>query len=64
LNHKAMAARALELFGELRSETGRKHLVKQMSGGQRQAGRHRERTIQRQARHMDEPTAANLGPAG
>jgi len=37
LDHKAMAARALELFGELRSETRPQHLVKQMSGGQRQA---------------------------
>ena len=33
LDHKAMAARALELFGELRSETQPQHLVKQMSGG-------------------------------
>src|SRR5690349_23550904 len=37
LDHKAMAARALELFGELRSETRPDDLVKQMSGGQRQA---------------------------
>src|SRR3569623_1566168 len=37
LDHKAMAARALELFGELRSETRPHDLVKQMSGGQRQA---------------------------
>src|SRR5215813_13205927 len=34
LDHKAMAARALELFGELRSETLPYNLVKQMSGGQ------------------------------
>src|ERR1700724_1269064 len=33
LDHKGMAARALELFGELRSETRPQHLVKQMSGG-------------------------------
>src|SRR5690242_8854241 len=37
LDHNAMAARALELFGELRSETRPHDLVKQMSGGQRQA---------------------------
>ena len=37
LDHKAMAARSLELFGELRSETLPDNLVKQMSGGQRQA---------------------------
>src|SRR6201981_781537 len=36
LDHKAMAARALELFGELRSETRPHDLVKQMSGGKRQ----------------------------
>src|SRR5436305_9633193 len=37
LNHKAMAARALALFAELRSETGPQHLVQQMSGVQRLA---------------------------
>ena len=37
LDHKAMANRALEIFGELRSETRPQVLVKQMSGGQRQA---------------------------
>src|SRR6201981_3564971 len=36
LDHKAMAARALELFGELRSETRPHDLVKKMSGGKRQ----------------------------
>ena len=59
LDHKAMAARALELFGELRSETRPYDLVKQMSGGQRQAvaiGR----AIYWNAKVliMDEPTAA------
>src|SRR5947209_17913046 len=37
LHHKAMDARALELFGELRSETQPQNLVRLMSGGQRQA---------------------------
>ena len=37
LDHKAMNARALELFAELKSETRPRDLVKSMSGGQRQA---------------------------
>ncbi|MDQ1629974.1 MAG: simple sugar transport system ATP-binding protein, partial [Actinomycetota bacterium] len=37
LDHRAMAKRAGELFGELKSETRPRDLVKQMSGGQRQA---------------------------
>ncbi len=37
LDHKAMATRAGELFGELKSETRPRDLVRQMSGGQRQA---------------------------
>jgi simple sugar transport system ATP-binding protein len=37
LDHKAMAKRAGELFGELKSETRPRDLVRQMSGGQRQA---------------------------
>jgi simple sugar transport system ATP-binding protein len=59
LDHKAMAARALELFGELRSETRPHHLVKQMSGGQRQAvAIARTRLSNAKLVMMDEPTAA------
>ncbi len=59
LDHKAMAARALELFGELRSETRPHHLVKQMSGGQRQAiAIARTRLSNAKLVLMDEPTAA------
>jgi len=59
LDHKAMAARALELFGELRSETRPDDLVKQMSGGQRQAvAIARTRLSNARLVMMDEPTAA------
>jgi len=59
LDHKAMAARALELFGELRSETWPHALVKQMSGGQRQAvAIARTRLSNAKLVMMDEPTAA------
>jgi len=59
LDHKAMAARALELFGELRSETRPYDLVKQMSGGQRQAvAIARTRLSNARLVMMDEPTAA------
>jgi len=59
LDHKAMDARALELFGELRSETRPHHLVKQMSGGQRQAiAIARTRLSNAKLVLMDEPTAA------
>ena len=59
LDHKAMAARALELFGELRSETRPHNLVKQMSGGQRQAvAIARTRLSNAKLVLMDEPTAA------
>ena len=59
LDHKAMAARALELFGELRSETRPHHLVKQMSGGQRQEiAIARTRLSNARLVMMDEPTAA------
>src|SRR5882724_213948 len=59
LDHKAMAARALELFGELRSETRSQHLVKQMPGGQRQAvAIARTRLSNARLVMMDEPTAA------
>ena len=37
LDHKAMIRRAGELFAELKSETRPRDLVRQMSGGQRQA---------------------------
>jgi simple sugar transport system ATP-binding protein len=59
LDHKAMAERALELFAELRSETRPYDLVKQMSGGQRQAVAI-ARAVYWNARLMimDEPTAA------
>ena len=53
------AARALELFGELRSETRPDDLVKQMSGGQRQAvAIARTRLSNARLVMMDEPTAA------
>ena len=59
LDHKAMAARALALFGELRSETRPHDLVKQMSGGQRQAvAIARTRLSNARLVMMDEPTAA------
>src|SRR5438094_6231543 len=59
LDHRAMAARALELFGELRSETRPDDLVKQMSGGQRQAvAIARTRLSKAKLVLMDEPTAA------
>src|ERR1700743_1532646 len=59
LDHKAMAVRALELFGELRSETRPYDLVKQMSGGQRQAvAIARTRLSNAKLVMMDEPTAA------
>ena len=60
LDHKAMdRPRALELFGELRSETRPRDLVKQMSGGQRQAvAIARTRLSNAKLVMMDEPTAA------
>src|SRR6202521_3224216 len=59
LDHKAMAARALKLFGELRSETRPHDLIKQMSGGQRQAvAIARTRLSNAKLVMMDEPTAA------
>ncbi len=59
LDHKAMTNRALEIFGELRSETRPQHLVKQMSGGQRQAvAIARTRLANAKLVMMDEPTAA------
>ncbi len=59
LDHKGMEARALELFRELRSETRPHDLVKDMSGGQRQAvAIARTRLSNAKLVMMDEPTAA------
>jgi len=59
LDHKAMNARALELFAELKSETRPKDLVRSMSGGQRQAvAIARTRLAEAKLILMDEPTAA------
>jgi simple sugar transport system ATP-binding protein len=59
LDYKAMYRRAAEIFKELRSETRARDLVKQMSGGQRQAVAI-ARTMISEAKIvlMDEPTAA------
>jgi len=59
LDHKAMNTRARALFDELKSETRPKDLVKQMSGGQRQAvAIARTRLANAKLILMDEPTAA------
>jgi simple sugar transport system ATP-binding protein len=59
LDHKAMAKRAGELFSELKSETRPRDLVRQMSGGQRQAvAIARTRLSKARLVLMDEPTAA------
>jgi len=59
LNYPAMYARAAELFNELKSETRPRDLVKQMSGGQRQAvAIARTRLADAKIVLMDEPTAA------
>jgi len=59
LDHSAMAQRAGELFKELQSETRPRDLVKQMSGGQRQAvAIARTRLSEARIVLMDEPTAA------
>ena len=59
LAHAAMARRAGELFAELKSETRPRDLVKQMSGGQRQAvAIARTRLSRAKVVLMDEPTAA------
>ena len=59
LDYAAMYRRAGQLFAELKSETRPRDLVKQMSGGQRQAVAI-ARTMLSQAKIvlMDEPTAA------
>ena len=59
LNYAAMYERAGELFAELKSETRPRDLVRQMSGGQRQAvAIARTRLSESQIVLMDEPTAA------
>jgi simple sugar transport system ATP-binding protein len=59
LDHRAMNNRAAELFRELKSETRADDLVKQMSGGQRQAvAIARTRLAKAKLVLMDEPTAA------
>ncbi|MGH6915535.1 MAG: ATP-binding cassette domain-containing protein, partial [Geminicoccales bacterium] len=57
VNYQAMYERAAELFGELKSETRPRDLVKQMSGGQRQAvAIARTRLSRAKIVLMDEPT--------
>jgi simple sugar transport system ATP-binding protein len=59
LDRAAMNARAARLFAELKSETRPRALVKQMSGGQRQAvAIARTRLSDPKIVLMDEPTAA------
>jgi simple sugar transport system ATP-binding protein len=59
LDYKTMFERAALLFAELKSETRPRDLVKQMSGGQRQAvAIARTRLSQAKIVLMDEPTAA------
>lgn len=59
LDYNAMYERAGELFSELKSETRPRDLVRQMSGGQRQAvAIARTRLSDPQLVLMDEPTAA------
>jgi len=59
LDHATMYRRAGELFSELKSETRPRDLVRQMSGGQRQAvAIARTRLADARLVLMDEPTAA------
>ncbi len=59
LDKEAMIDRSTELFGELKSETRPRDLVKKMSGGQRQAvAIARTRLSNAKLVLMDEPTAA------
>jgi simple sugar transport system ATP-binding protein len=59
LAHGAMNKRSAELFAELKSETRPRHLVRLMSGGQRQAvAIARTRLSNPKIVLMDEPTAA------
>src|SRR3546814_13927811 len=60
LDHGAMNRRAASLFAELKSETRAGDVVRQMSGGQRQAvAIARTRLARAKLILMDEPTAAN-----
>jgi simple sugar transport system ATP-binding protein len=59
LDHRRMQQRAVALFRELKSETRAEDLVRQMSGGQRQAvAIARTRLVDARLIIMDEPTAA------
>ncbi|MBT8416442.1 MAG: ATP-binding cassette domain-containing protein [Silicimonas sp.] len=59
LDHQAMFDRSADLFNELKSETRPRDLVRQMSGGQRQAvAIARTRLSDPKLVLMDEPTAA------
>ncbi len=59
LDKEAMIERSAELFGELKSETRPRDLVRKMSGGQRQAvAIARTRLSNAKLVLMDEPTAA------
>ena len=59
LDHGGMVRRAGEIFAELKSETRPRDLVRQMSGGQRQAvAIGRTRLSDAKVVLMDEPTAA------
>ncbi|WP_299621276.1 ATP-binding cassette domain-containing protein, partial [Pelagibius sp.] len=59
LDYPSMYARTAELFAELKSETRPRDLVRQMSGGQRQAvAIARTRLSDPKLVLMDEPTAA------